>query len=590
MDEGKFAAEFVSKNFEKLWAIAKDAYGNVDEALRVKIKAAYNDYLTAAGDKYSRSKSFFIRDRAVDLYDYYVPIGISCSNLEIGEPSFLACFSVSSRMVITGTGGSGKSVLMRHLFLDCLASKAFAPVLIELRDLNSESISLMDCISKTLENFKFNVSGSYIARAFKAGHFCLFLDGFDEVNHDIRKKIIKEIVQFGHKYPDCPVVISSRPDDVFNGLDDFARFKVVPLELSSAKNLVAKLPFDTEVKQKFDKDLDGLFQRHKSFLSNPLLLSIMLLTYGEHAEIPTKLSIFYNQAYETLFQRHDANKGGYSRRRLTSLDIQDFSRAFSLFSLQTYEKGLFKMSRRACLGFVEKSLTSLKYDVEPEDFMGDLLNAACLLMEDGLDVAYSHRSFQEYFVALYISDAAPAIQGKLLDRYFRNAGSDNVFNLLLELNPEVVERQVLIPKLEALFRKLGVKRSVGVTHAAKYLTEQYGKFMVEPDGISATIQNFESSLTRVVHMIVRHGKCAPKLKGGEYEALRRRLVKNFGNGEERFEVETKGMTYRTPFLAEMLHGAGAFSLAYLQAAHEEFKRLKSKHETAVQSLDTLLGI
>jgi hypothetical protein len=56
----------------------------------------------------------------------------------------------------------------------------------------------------------------------------------------------------------------------------------------------------------------------------------MLLSYGQSASIPNKISVFYNQAYEALFERHDVLKDGFRRKRLTPLDIQDFARVFAV--------------------------------------------------------------------------------------------------------------------------------------------------------------------------------------------------------------------------------------------------------------------
>ena len=170
-----------------------------------------------------------------------------------------------------------------------------------------------------------------------------------------------------------------------------------------------------------------------------------------------------------MFQRHDANKAGYSRDRLTKLDIQDFSKVFSIFALQTYEKRAFKMPRTDCITYIEKSRDSLKKDFKPEDYLTDLLSAACLLVEDGLDIAFSHRSFQEYFVALHINNSAPEIQEKLINRYWKNMRSDNVILLLSEINQDLIERVLIVPKLEALFKEIGVKNNtIGITHATKY--------------------------------------------------------------------------------------------------------------------------
>ena len=462
-DEGKFAADFIAANLDNIFNIASKAYNVMNEVVQIKLKTAYSTYLSTTGAKYSKSKSFFIRSQAVDIYDYYIPTGISCNGQTIQTPSFSNSLATSNRIVVMGTGGSGKTVLMKHLFLDCIKTKKYAPIFLELREINNENTNLDTFVEKTLQTYGFDISGDYIKRAKKEGHFCFFLDGFDEVNYSQRKKLIQEVKKLSNTYPDCPILISSRPDDVFNGIDEFSIFNMLPLTLASATNLVNKLPFDEEIKAKFISNLsDGLFKQHESFLSNPLLLSIMLLTYSENAEIPSKLSLFYNQAYEAIFQRHDANKGGYSRDRKTKLDIQDFARVFSVFALQTYEKRLFKFSRMDCLNFIEKSRKTLNQEFATEDFLDDLLCAACLLLEDGLEIAFSHRSFQEYFVARYIATATPAIQEKLLNRYWKNISNDNVISLLFEINPDLVERLLFIPKLENLFKEIGVKQKVGI--------------------------------------------------------------------------------------------------------------------------------
>lgn len=178
--------------------------------------------------------------------------------------------------------------------------------------------------------------------------------------------------------------------------------------MNDATELVRRLPEDEELKEKFISDLHkDLFNRHKSFLSNPLLLSIMLLTYGISADIPKKLSIFYNQAYEALFQRHDAIKGGFQRDRHCDLDIQDFSRVFSAFCILTLDKRLFQFSRSDAISYLDKAKDLVNITVNSEDFLEDLLQSICFLVEDGLLLVFAHRSFQEYFSAKFICDAVP---------------------------------------------------------------------------------------------------------------------------------------------------------------------------------------
>jgi len=593
MEGAELAVEFFTQNVEKILSIGRQALGGANEITQIKLRTAYKDYLSATQIKYSRAKSFFIRHEPVDLYTYYEPTGIACGKRKIETPSFIQCVEVSNRVILSGSGGSGKSVALRHLFLDCIRAKQFVPVMVELRDLNDmgSDISLDDAIDNTLNTFGFNTSGTFVKRAKEAGHFCFFFDGYDEVNPALRKKVMDQISSLSKKFVSCPVFLTSRPDDILSNNDEFSIFQMLPLELESALRLIAKLPFDQEIKDKFSKKLeDGLFQKHQSFLSNPLLLSIMLLTYGENAEIPTKLSIFYNQAYEALFQRHDANKGGYSRKRLTDLDIQDFSRVFALFALQTYEKRLFRMSRTVCLGFIEKSRDGLNKKFKAEHYLRDLLSAACLLVEDGLDIAFSHRSFQEYFVALQICSAAPQVQEKLLERYAANIESDNVISLLLEMNPDLIEREVFLPGLKKLYSEIGVKKSVGITHFTRYLKLIYSDIHLQNNGIRATLNNSSQPLRAILRLAVQHCSTFKNPSPAKHQQFNAFIKQKYLENDNETRFDLQNLNYRSPLIVDLAPSGNFISIAYITAGYDAYKELSTKHANTVQSLDTLLGI
>ncbi|MFG6159398.1 NACHT domain-containing protein [Halomonas sp. 1390] len=601
--EGKFVADFLSANASKILEIAKTAYGEVSDNLKIELRTAYKEYLENVYKKYSKSKSFFIQNQSVGLYDYYVPLGLSNGSSHIGSPTFSGCLNESSRLVVLGTGGCGKTVLMKHLFLDCIMDRRYAPVFVELRDFNDHDGSLDDLILSTLEDFGFDTRNDFVKKAKEQGHFAFFLDGFDEVDYTLRTKLLKQIKRLSTRHSECPIVLSSRPDDSFEGYEDFDAFRVMPLSLDRAVSLIEKLPYDEEIKEKFTKDLaNGLFERHVSFLSNPLLLSIMLLTYGENAQIPSKISIFYSQAYEALFHQHDAKKGGYRRKKLTQLDTMDFAKVFSAFALQTYDRRLFIMQKMECLSFIEKARDSVGFDFKTEDYLADLLGAACLLIEDGIEIAFSHRSFQEYFVAWYISRATPERQSKLIERYWKNIDSDDVIQLLLEMSPELIERSLIIPKLEELFEEIGVKRHVGITHATKFMKKYYKDLRIDDDNIVATYKGGESKLVSVLKLAVRYM--------GEYESPSESYFKDFQKymygsyvlSNSVNEQETEGLedavdaviydvsklTYKTPVMVDLLNGGGHFSIKYLQSGFDAYKKIKRKHEKSEKTLDELL--
>nr|WP_294840471.1 NACHT domain-containing protein [uncultured Methylotenera sp.] len=595
MDEGKFVADFLSANLEKIYSFGKKVYGTADAAIQINLKTAYTEYLNNSRLKYSKSKSFFIRNQPAELYSYYVPTGISCEKKIIEKPNFRNCLEFTNRVVISGTGGSGKSVLIKHLFLDCIQTKTHVPILIELRDLNSYDKTLDDFIKETISSFGFKTTDEYIKSAQSAGHFCYFFDGFDEITPKLRKRVIKQISLISKKFPSCPIFLSSRPDDELGEIEDFSIFKICPLSLNEAIELVSKLPFDETIKNKFCNNLSqGLFDKHESFLSNPLLLSIMLLTYGENAEIPSKLSIFYNQAFDALFRRHDAYKGAYSRDRLTTLDSQDFSRIFSLFCLQTYDKRLFKMPRSVCYEYIEKSIKILDIQVNPDDYINDLLSAVCLMIEDGLEIAFSHRSFQEYFTALYISTAAPETQIKLIDRFWIDICSDDVMSLLREINPDLFERALLIPKLGEVFVELGVKRNFTITHFVRYLKLFFSEIgcMGDERGISymyvSNNANLRISQNQLLKIAVREYSNYQFFSEQELNNFRDRMYESCFRNDENYR--TSSLSIKSPLITSIDQYGAWHSSTYLTAAYGVYKKLKLKHLNTTQSFDILLGI
>lgn len=588
--------KFITNNLERINNLAKNAYDEVSSQVDIGLRTAYSNYLSKTRLKYSKSKSFFIRNQPVELYTYYVPTGIRCGEKVIEKPTFENCLDFTKRVVISGTGGSGKSVLMKHLFLNCIETNNYIPILIELRDLNSYDKTLDDFINETLSTFEFNTKEKYVMLAKESGHFSFFFDGFDEVDPSQRSKVITYIKRLSKKYPSCPILISSRPDDVLSGLDEFTNFRMMPLSLVEAVSLVKKLPFDVVIKNKFTSNLQsGLFEKHESFLSNPLLLSIMLLTYGENAEIPSKLSIFYEQAYVALYTRHDAYKEGYKRKQLTNLDLQDFSKIFSLFCLQSYEKRLFKMSRTQCLDFIKKSINYLNFDTNAEDYLTDLLSAACLLLEDGLEIAFSHRSFQEYFVAVQISSSPPEIQKKLINLYWTKISVDNVMPLLLEINETLVERELIIPRLEEFFSEvLGVKKSIGITHYLKYMKYIHESLLIENEGIysmydGSAKSNENRSMNRLVHMILKRYTDFTFPCRDEFIKYSKVFYDKYAGKVSRKEIKVKNLTIKSEVLID-LSNFNQYSILIPQKTFEAFKFLKSKHNNSTQNFENLLGI
>lgn len=586
---GKIAADFVSRNFTNILEFGTSVLNGAKSELQLRLRTAYSTYLKNAGERYGRAKSFFIRSVPTDIYTFYVPMRVTSGKTALPRVVLDDIVNLTTRAVVTASAGAGKSILLRHLFLDALRSSERVPVFVELRNIEGSDQKIFDAIKENLVNLGFDLGDRYIEKGFELGHFVVFLDGFDELKSEIRVSLSRQIVQLSQNAPQCVIIVSSRHDDVFSGWDDFREFGVSPLVVEEACELVEKLPFDEELKDKFIADLRAfLFERHESFLSNPLLLSIMLLTYGESADIPTKLSLFYNQAYEALFQRHDALKGGFQRVRKTSLDIQDFARVFGAFCLQTYDDRKFRFSRSEALKYVRKAKTYVELDVEDADYLEDCLQAVCLLMEDGLSVVFSHRSFQEYFVAQYIHGADPRVQRDLLNRFITSIRMDSVYGLLYEMNSGLVERELLVPMLKKIFEGMGVRRSVGITHFTRFLKANFSEVRVSPEGLAFSVDSRHRQEIPIVSVLAfAYNRCvAAEDKKLDVAQLKGFREKYSASGAAVYDLSK--LSVSSPFIKELAALGGLFSVHGLEAVLRVSRNLERRHARVRDSLDRLL--
>lgn len=590
LDPNVIAADFLKQNLDSLVDGARSVLKGAVDKLRLTLDRTYRDYLAALSEKYSKAKSFLLRGEPVPLYGFYVPLDLTHKKTTIAAAGIGDVLKRTSHAIITGSAGCGKSMFVRHLLLDCLLSKTRVPVFVELRHFNSFPGSLQDLIIKTLSSYHFSLGSEYVSKAIENGHFILFLDGYDEVAHEKRTHVRTTILEFAKRHDNTPIVVTSRQDPELEGWQLFTLFQVAPLSLAKAYSLVDKLPFDNTLKAKFLSDLrSDLFHKHESFLSNPLLLSIMLLSYGQSATIPNKISVFYNQAYEALFERHDVLKDGFCRQLLSPLDIQDFARLFSAFCIQAYDRGKLEFTHTEALEFIEASQAIVGIKCTKDDYLQDLIQAVCLMVQDGLQIVYAHRSFQEYFAARFICEARPEVQEQLLKKYASAVSRDSVFLILHEMRPEIIERFYVVPGLNHLFQRIGFKRTLGVSHHERLIRACFSSFLLTPEHLGATFERTNDwPLIELASFTLR--RCGPLVgwRGfGQQDSEKALAIKWSARTNDR-TIDIRKSPHGREFIRDLAKSGGFFSLDMLKALLAVRDALGEKAKIEEQSLAAIL--
>ena len=126
-------------------------------------------------------------------------------------------------------------------------------------------------------------------------------------------------------------------------------------------------------------------------------------------------------------------------------------RFFPIFAFVTYVQGRTEFSYDDLVVALNKiSINKVVFEVS--NYIYDLVNALCVLYKEGLNYKFTHRSFQEYFVAFFLKEL-PDESMKQLGRQIiykdtLRASNDNVFGMLCDMAEDRFEQNILLPILK----------------------------------------------------------------------------------------------------------------------------------------------
>lgn len=464
---GKLAAAEISEafvvSFEELQETISFVVPQKEGEIITSASPAFFDYMKNAKGKYASVKTLLYNNEPKPFYDFYVPnhasytAGRRKDTLENVTAESLT--AISNFIILAGTGGLGKSMMMRHLLLNAIENFSKlrrVPVFLPLKDYGESAGGLEDFVYSKAEALNPAITKEDYTDALAQGLFLLLFDGLDEIDGEHSARFEREIEAFTDKYPHNCFVISSRPFQSFISYTRFSKVGLHPFTKDQALELIDKSDFrpdQPEIRQKFRGALDKtLFRTHMSFAQNPLLLTIMLLTFERFAEIPSKMHIFYREAFLALSVTHDANKGAYKRALKTGLNIDEVETCFAEICFRSYRDQKYEFTDTEFTAYFGKLSKSGKIK-SASDFLYDMCHNLCLMYYEGGKYHFVHRSFQEYFAAVFMSKQNDEFIGKLGSFFEKRAQNLSVsaFPMLYDIIPERVEQFIFVPYLSKLF-------------------------------------------------------------------------------------------------------------------------------------------
>ncbi len=350
-------------------------------------------------------------------------------------------------------------MLMKYLALSCIDEPCGkVPIYVELRNLSDHiPAQFLKAIFDYCCNDYTDESFSVFKEGMRKGIFLIFLDGLDEVSSDKREQVFRSIKRMARSFPETNIVASSRPEIDTRSWGELSTFDVQGLTLTQARHLISKIEFATELKTEFLELMDDrFFETHKSFLSVPLLSSLMLLTYHEYQSVPSRITVFYEQAFETLLRRHDRAKEGFFKRELDcKLSSDRFRLVFSAFCYRTLALQEISFTDSKFRSHIARAADVTEVDVDTDLYASDLVSSVCVVMRDGLNLHFIHRSFQEYFAAAYLLRSKRPNVWAMYDHLFTALNVNDVGRMAYDMDPQAFERDWVLPSVQYLVDELG---------------------------------------------------------------------------------------------------------------------------------------
>jgi hypothetical protein len=355
------------------------------------------------------------------------------------------------RVLIRGDAGAGKSTLLQWLATTAVRQRfvgklsewnGLVPFLIRLRDFADLRLPDGDEILKHDNAPQWgDVPEGWVHRLGESGRALFLIDGIDELPEHDRPQVRTWLQSLGVRYPECRIVVTSRPSDATERTlanQQFHRVTLEPMttedvrifverwhnalvDTSGGQSIVLPCPREDIPKHKRALHTHLAARPHlRSLARNPLLCAmICALNLDRRANIPRDRMTLYDAALDMLLERRDAEKGvGTTNEfQLSAVQKRALLRALAWWLNE---------NRRAEMSH-EEAIHQLTLKIEmmpgvgesPKNLLRHLLERSGLLRQPVVGrIDFVHRTFQEFLAAKEV------VERDSIDMLVHNAHSD----------------------------------------------------------------------------------------------------------------------------------------------------------------------
>lgn len=335
---------------------------------------------------------FSPKSRAKSILENTLPLTLNINN-ELQNEDFL--IEKSGRYFVSGTPGSGKTVLIKRLIVKMLLDdkrKFGVPIL--LRPFELKNGSIYEELKNIFDNPK--LSFAEIIQVIDKNNFSVFIDGIDELSPNAYEVFVKELIYLYENVTTSRLISTSR---IALNLPNCSNCFIQPMTEKQFSDFV-QISLTPEQSKMFTTQVKSLNLNY-----NPLVLSIFLSIFQRHYNLPRNQISVYRKIVNLFIEEWDSMRLIERTNKFSSFspDIKKETLSFIAFDLINTTQ-TFSYTRDEILISLLKFLPKLNIDRSDSNIvLNDLINYTGLIVQVSYEkYQFLHKSIHEYLAAEYL--------------------------------------------------------------------------------------------------------------------------------------------------------------------------------------------
>jgi predicted NACHT family NTPase len=318
------------------------------------------------------------------------------------------------KLMVLGKPGAGKTTFLKYLAMQCIEGQFQAnrvPLFITLKDFAEapKQPELLEYIAQQLALCGVRDASTKAEQLLREGRALVLLDGLDEVREEDTTRVLREIREVSGWYHTNQFVITCRIAAKEYTFDWFTEVEVADFDEEQIA-IFAQNWFRLSAPVKAERFIHKLKENKpiQELATNPLLLTLLCLVFGENADFPANRSELYKEGLDVLLKKWDAKRDIERDQVYKNLSVQRKEDLLSQIALITFEQKDYFFKQKTVEAYIADFIRNL-YNEDPDPEILRLDSEAVLksieaqhglLVERAKGIySFSHLTFQEYFTA-----------------------------------------------------------------------------------------------------------------------------------------------------------------------------------------------